>query len=82
MDANQQPRETAEEETQLPVPAKGLRLSRNDEKWDSLKGEIYRIYMVENNTLEYSIHEIEKYGFKASYVCSTPDTSRLFDLQI
>jgi hypothetical protein len=46
---------------------KGPRLSRNDEKWESLRHEIHELYMAENNSLPKTMSLIEKkYGFKAS----------------
>jgi hypothetical protein len=48
-------------------PRKGLVLSRNDQKWESLKDEIQRVYMKENNTLPRTMLQIEQtHGFKAS----------------
>jgi hypothetical protein len=50
-------------------PPKGPRLSRNDEIWESHKGEVYRIYITENNTLQVTMRKIEESrGFKASSV--------------
>jgi hypothetical protein len=48
-------------------PRKGLVLSRNDQKWESLKDEIQRVNMNENNTLPRTMLQIEQaHGFKAS----------------
>jgi len=45
---------------------KSFRRARNDEKWDSLKEEIYYIYMTNNSTLQNTKRVIEeKHGFKA-----------------
>jgi hypothetical protein len=47
-------------------PSKSSRLARNDQKWDSLKDEIRRIYRGEGKTLATTMRTIEaKYGFKA-----------------
>ncbi|KAF8851558.1 hypothetical protein BDZ45DRAFT_144454 [Acephala macrosclerotiorum] len=46
---------------------KGKTVARNDAKWDSLKDEIKRMYMVENATLAQTmllVHQL--YGFQAS----------------
>ncbi|TVY33465.1 hypothetical protein LOCC1_G007635 [Lachnellula occidentalis] len=49
------------------VPAKSSRLIKNDQKWNSLKEEIRRIYMAEDKTLPVTMNTIEvKHGFKAS----------------
>jgi hypothetical protein len=49
------------------VPPKGPRLTRNDEKWDSVKADIYRLYITESKTLPTTMSEIEDlHGFKAS----------------
>jgi hypothetical protein len=49
------------------VAQKGPRLSRNDQKWESLRQEIHRLYMTEKNTLPKTMLIIEeKYCFKAS----------------
>ena len=49
------------------IPQKGSVLSRNDQKWESLQGEIYRIYMTEHSTLPKTMLLVEeKYGFTAS----------------
>ncbi|PMD60667.1 uncharacterized protein K444DRAFT_387287, partial [Hyaloscypha bicolor E] len=46
---------------------KSSRRIRNDEKWKSLKDEIYRIYMIEDNTLQNTMSTIfEQHGFEAS----------------
>jgi hypothetical protein len=46
--------------------AKSSRRARNDQKWDSLKDEIYSIYMTENSTLQNTKTAIEEQrGFKA-----------------
>jgi Clr5 domain len=46
---------------------KGPRLSRNDEKWESLRYEVHELYMIENNSLPTTMLLIEKkHGFKAS----------------
>lgn len=48
-------------------PQKGAVLLRNDQKWESLKQEIWRVYMTENNTLPQTMLKIEQaHGFKAS----------------
>jgi len=48
---------------------KGPVLSRNDQKWESLKQAIQRVYMEEKNTLPQTMLKIEQaHGFKASYV--------------
>jgi hypothetical protein len=47
-------------------PSKSSRLTRNDQKWGSLKDEIHRIYKVEGETLATTMRMIEEsYGFKA-----------------
>jgi Clr5 domain len=49
------------------VPQKGPILSRNDQKWESLKKEIHRVYMAENMTLPHTMLRIEAaHSFKAS----------------
>ncbi|KAE8449896.1 hypothetical protein EG329_007373 [Mollisiaceae sp. DMI_Dod_QoI] len=46
---------------------KGATLARNDAKWELLKDEIYRIYMVESNTLSATMALIEQiHQFRAS----------------
>jgi hypothetical protein len=46
---------------------KGPLLARNDEKWNSLKPDIHRIYITESKTLPVTMTEIEKmHGFKGS----------------
>ncbi|KAH8780621.1 hypothetical protein F5882DRAFT_500542 [Hyaloscypha sp. PMI_1271] len=46
---------------------KSSRRIRNDEKWKSLKDEIYRIYMTDDNTLQNTMNAIsEQHGFEAS----------------
>ena len=59
----------------LKLPARGQeqlkssRRIRNDEKWKSLKDEIYRIYMTEDNTLQNTMNAIsEQHGFEARYL--------------
>jgi hypothetical protein len=50
-------------------PGKGPRLSRNDQKWETLREDIRRIYMTANNTLPNTMLMIEEtHSFKASYV--------------
>lgn len=52
---------------------KSSRRIRNDEKWRSLKGEIYRIYMTDDNTLQNTMNAIfEQHGFEARYL--SPDS--------
>jgi len=52
-------------------PGKGPVLSRNDERWESLKQEIQRVYLEESNTLPQTMLKIEQADdFKASYVSS------------
>ncbi len=53
-----------------PQPSlKGSVLSRNDQKWESLKQDIHKVYMSENNTLSQTMVRIEEgFGFKASWV--------------
>jgi hypothetical protein len=47
-------------------PQKGLRLSRNDAKWDSLKDAIHQIYIIEKKTLPETMQLIEeRHSFKA-----------------
>jgi hypothetical protein len=42
-------------------------LSRNDGRWEALREEIHRVYMVEKNTLPNTILVIEeKHAFKAA----------------
>jgi hypothetical protein len=51
----------------LQEPQKGAVLSRNDQKWESLKQEIWTVYMMEKNTLPQTMLEIEQaHNFKAS----------------
>jgi hypothetical protein len=46
---------------------KGPRLSRNNEKWESLRHEVHELYMIENNSLPTTMLLMEKkHGFKAS----------------
>ncbi len=48
-------------------PQRGLLLSRNDQKWESLQEDIRRVYMTENNTLPKTMLMIEEqHDFKAS----------------
>jgi predicted secreted acid phosphatase len=48
---------------------KSSRRIRNDEKWKSLKDEIYRIYMTDDNTLQNTMNAIfEQHGFEARYL--------------
>jgi hypothetical protein len=48
-------------------PQKGTVLSRNDQKWESLKQEIWTVYMMEKNTLPQTMLKIEHaHNFKAS----------------
>jgi Clr5 domain len=48
---------------------KGSVLSRNDQKWESLKQDIHKVYMSENTTLSQTMIRIEEgFGFKASWV--------------
>jgi hypothetical protein len=48
------------------APRKVVVLSRNDQRWESLREDIRRIYMIENNTLAKTMEMIEeKYRFKA-----------------
>jgi Clr5 domain len=59
--------------TQAQEQLKSTRRIRNDEKWESLKAEIYQIYMTEDNTLRNTMNAIfEKYGFKARYALPVP----------
>lgn len=49
------------------APVKGKVLSRNDQKWESIREEIRQVYMIENNTLATTMLEIGKRNhFKAS----------------
>jgi hypothetical protein len=46
---------------------KGPLLSRNDQKWESLREHIYKIYITENNTLSKTmLMTEEQHDFKAS----------------
>jgi hypothetical protein len=48
-------------------PQKGAVLSRNDQKWESLKQEIWTVYMMKKNTLPQTMLKIERaHKFKAS----------------
>jgi hypothetical protein len=48
-------------------PQKGTVLSRNDQKWESLKQEIRKEYITENNTLTQTMLKVEQaHNFKAS----------------
>jgi hypothetical protein len=52
--------------TESDFVAKPSRRARNDQKWDSLKDEIYSIYITENSTLHNTKRAIEEQrGFKA-----------------
>jgi hypothetical protein len=52
--------------TQAQEAPKCARRVQNDQKWDSIKEEIYRIYMTEENTLQNTMSAIAgQYGFKA-----------------
>jgi hypothetical protein len=54
---------------------KSSRRIRNDEKWKSLKDEIYRIYMTEDNTLQNTMNAVfEQHGFEARYPSPDPCT--------
>jgi hypothetical protein len=57
-----------EDATDLPrEPQKGAVLSRNDQKWESFKQEIWTVYMMEKNTLPQTMLKIEQaHNFKAS----------------
>ena len=55
------------DETHPQPPQKGSVLSRNDQKWESLKQDVHKVYMRENNTLSQTMIRIEEgFGFKAS----------------
>jgi hypothetical protein len=46
---------------------KGPILSRNDQKWESLRQHIYKFYITENNTLSKTmLMTEEQHDFKAS----------------
>jgi hypothetical protein len=48
-------------------PQKGTVLSRNDQKWEALKQEIWTVYMMEKITLPQTMLKIEQaHNFKAS----------------
>jgi len=48
-------------------PQKGAVLSRNDQKWETLKQEIWTVYMMEKHTLPQTMLKIEQaHNFKAS----------------
>lgn len=48
---------------------KNRRKSKNGEKWNTLKEEIHRLYVLEKNTLPTTVEIIEKnHGFKARFV--------------
>lgn len=54
---------------------KSSRRIRNDEKWKSLKDEIYRIYMTGDNTLQNTMNTIfEQHSFEARYPSPDPCT--------
>jgi hypothetical protein len=56
---------------------KSSRRARNDDRWDSLKEEIYQVYMAKDSTLQNTKQLAEeRHGFVARY---TPlqDTSRV-----
>jgi hypothetical protein len=59
----------AEEVTASTQPGpvtKPSRRARNDQKWNSLKDEIYRIYMIDDFTLRNTKRVLEeRHGFKA-----------------
>jgi hypothetical protein len=49
--------------------AKVSALERNNQEWESLKREIYRIYIKQNNTLKITMSEIEeRFRFKRRFV--------------
>jgi hypothetical protein len=59
--------EQKEHESSSQNPQNRVVLSRNDEKWESLRGEMYRIYMTETTTLSKTRLMIEEqHGFTAS----------------
>ncbi len=63
-----QPRETLGPSLSL-NSSKGPRLLKNDKKWDSVKHEVQRIYMIGNHTLQETMAEIERiHGIQASSV--------------
>jgi len=44
-------------------------LERNNQKWDSMKMDIYRIYVDDKSTLEATMSQIEElHGFNARWV--------------
>jgi hypothetical protein len=50
----------------LQQPSKTSRLDRNNLKWDSIKEDIRRLYMMEDNTLPSTMNIIEReQGFTA-----------------
>jgi hypothetical protein len=52
--------------TQSDAATKSSRRAKNDQKWDSLKEEICRIYMTDDLTLQNTMRAIkEVHGFKA-----------------
>jgi hypothetical protein len=54
--------------TQSAAATKCSRRVRNDQNWNSLKDEIYRIYMTEDFTLQNTMRAIvEQHSFKARY---------------
>lgn len=57
------------QESSVPAEAalKGKTLSRNDARWDSMRDEIFRIYMEQDNTLATTKMMIEvMYNFRQS----------------
>jgi hypothetical protein len=62
------------DKTMTPFPSqahRSLRRPQKKQKWESLKDDIKRIYLLENKTLQETIKEIEgKHTFKARYAFS------------
>lgn len=62
-------RQEAQPTIKTEEPSKSSRLIKSDQKWDSVKEEIRRIYMAEDNTLPVTRNVIEvRHGFKARLV--------------
>jgi hypothetical protein len=62
------PAEDTTASTENDAAAKSTRRARNDQKWDSLKEDIYRMYMADDLTLQNTMRAIAKqHDFKARY---------------
>lgn len=56
--------------TGIEQPPESSRLIKNDQRWDSLKDEIYQSYIADDNTLPVTMRTFEHtHGFAARFVC-------------